>query len=242
LTRSGILFGLLEYLTSYLLYRHLITSGANKIRFSRQRYKAMITVVVVLLVMIAGASAVKLIRNPTDEFQGTSNTINQFKGGILISPSIYFYAASQIGVLNQYLESDKEHLPFGNSTFFAIYTGFSKFDLTEKPNDQHEGYMIPYWSNTATYLRDLHSDFGYSGVFIFPFLLGLFTTYFWVKFYQNKNMINHVILVHLYLIIGISFFILVTRFPAWFYGFGLFLILIPLIEKLNSRKYIGEKS
>lgn len=240
LTRSGILFGLLEFLISFMLFRHLLNPQVVRVpkKVKRQRYKLIFSVIIVLILMVTAASLVKLIRNPTEEFQGTSKTISQFKGGAILSPSIYFYATSQIGVLNQYLEADKEHLPFGNSTFFAVYTGFSKFDLTEKPEEQHKGYMIPYWSNTATYLRDLHSDYGISGPFIFPYLLGLITTFFWFKLYERRRMIYHVILTHLYLIIGISFFILATRFPYWFYGLLLFLCLIPLIEKLNSKTLI----
>ena len=34
------------------------------------------------------------------------------------------------------------------------------------------------WTNTGTYLREIHADFGYVGLFTIPFLLGLLTTIF----------------------------------------------------------------
>lgn len=226
LTRSGILFGLFYFVISFLLYRHLINkSNLNAFRMSK--YKTIIVTILTIILMVTGAALVKVIRNPVENIRGATRELKELEDNALISPSIYFYASSQVGVLNKYLEKEEEIVPIGNSTFFPIYRFLSKFDFVSKPRVQHRGYFIPNWSNTATFLRDIHADFGYTGLFLFPFLLGIATTYFWFRFYQSGSLISLLFLTHSYLIIAMSFFVLATRFPAWFYG----LLFIPVIVK-----------
>lgn len=234
LTRSGILLGLLEFIISFLLFRHFLLS-VDRNRFMINKKKIFIAVSLILMIMVAGASVVKLARVSNDEIQGTNRELKQFEGGAFISPAIYFYASSQIGVLNQYLEKDRERLPFGNSTFYSAYSLLSKLDLTSKPEDQHQGYLIPAWSNTGTFLRDLHGDFGFMGILIFPYLLGLLCSHFWFRLLTTHQIKYHILLTHLYLLIGMSFFILATRFPSWVFGMLILLLLFPIIEKFSNK-------
>lgn len=239
-TRSGILFGLLEFIISFMLFRHYLTSLKEKKPISKSLVIA--TTVILITITVLGATLVKVLRNPAENFQGSSSTISQLNSGGIISPSVYFYAASQIGVFNIYLRDSNENEPIGNSTFITFYNFLSKFDVVQRPEVFQKGYFIPYWSNTATYLRDLHSDFGISGPLIIPYILGLLGTFFWFRLFESNRMINYVILVYIYLTIGTSFFILVTRFPAWLFGLFLFSIIIPYIEKANLTKITGENS
>jgi len=237
LTRAGILFGLFSFIISFVLTRHLLTKDRSK-KFEFKKTKLILTVLIVISIMVSGAALVKIIRNPVEEFGGTSSSLNQVKGGAFISPAIYFYASSQVGVLNQYLEKNKENVNFGYSTFFGVYTILSKFHLVEKPKTQHKGYLIPQWSNTATFLREIHADFGFAGILLIPFLIGLLATFYWFKFFETHNFIYHVTLTHLLLIIAMSFFSLATRFPVWIYGWILFLFCIPIMEKIIKNKVI----
>lgn len=234
-TRSGILFGLLEFMISFILFRYYLSDSKESKPISRPL--VILTTVVVITITVLGATLVRVIRNPTDSLKGSTNTISKMNTGGIISPSVYFYAASQVGVLNAYLRDDDEDVTFGNSTFLLFYNLLAKFDIVNQPQIFQKGYFIPYWSNTATYLRDLHSDFGFSGPLIFPFLLGLITTIFWFRFLKSGNALSYVILVHLFIVIAISFFLLATRFPPWFYGIIVLAILLPSIEKININQF-----
>jgi len=189
-----------------------------------------------ILLLVAGAAFVKSVRQATDSFKGTSGSLAKLEGGAFISPSIYFYASSQVGVLNQFLEADKERWSFGSNTFFTLYSALSKFDLVKQPPIYQPGYFIPNWSNTGTFLREIYSDFGFAGIFIVPYLLGLFSSCYWFKFYEEGKLSYLIILTHLYIVIAISFFVLMVRSPAWTVG-GIFLLLaIPFLERLVKRK------
>ena len=233
-TRSGILLGLMEFVISFMLARHLFSGSSSSIK---SRLRIILTTSILLIITVLAATAVKISRNPIDTYKGSASSISQFKTGAIISPSVYFYAASQIGVFNIYLREDNEQTQFGNSTFFTVYNILSKFGVAEKPKIFQRGYFIPYWSNTATYLRDLYSDFGILGPLIVPFLIGMLATFYWFRFYESKKFIYHVILTHLFILVAISFFTLATRFTPWVYGFLILTILIPLIERINFNRY-----
>ena len=234
LSRSGILFGFSEFLISFMLFRHFLKQEKSK--KTQGKIKIVLGVSVLILLFIVGAAFVKTVRQATDSFKGTSGSLAKLEGGAFISPSIYFYAASQVGVLNQFLEADKEKWSFGSNTFFTLYSALSKFDLVEQPPIYQQGYFIPDWSNTGTYLREVYGDFGYVGIFIVPYLLGLLSSLYWFKFYEKGKLQYLIILTHLYVVITISFFVLIIRSPAWTIG-GIFLLLtIPFLERLVTRK------
>jgi len=236
-TRAGILFALLEFLLSFMFFRHLLSKTDTK-TFGFNKLKIIPSILIIAIILFPGASLVKIARNPTETFQGTQSSLTKHEGGILISPSLYFYMSSHLGVLDRYLDKDNENLIFGAQTFFTFYSILQKFNLVDRPDYQAKGYFIPYWSNSATYLRDLHSDFGYSGILLFPFLLGLLTTFFWYRFYEYYQIIDLVVMIFLNLIIGFSFFKLVIQVPNWTFGLLIVSLTLIFIEKINRNKYI----
>ena len=101
------------------------------------------------------------------------------------------------------------------------------------------------WTNTGTYIRELHADFGLSGVLFGPYIIGLLITWLWFKFYmENSSLIAFAVLVFLNIIIGFSFLVMVTRLLYW--GASLFFIIfyLPYLEKISlaisRRKKIGQ--
>lgn len=234
LSRAGILFGFSEFTASFFLFRHLLKG--HKQQSGRKKVQMTFGIITVIIIMIFGAVFVKTVRQVTDTFKGTSSSLTQLKGGVLISPSIYFYGSSQVAVLNQFLEKDVERKPFGNSTFYIAYNFLAKFGLTEEPLVIERGYYTPTWSNTATYLREIYSDFGYLGIFIVPYLLGIASSFFWIRFYQSGKLLHLVVLTHLYIVIIMSFFVYQVRSPKWTIGGFILLLLITIIEKMNTRK------
>lgn len=233
LSRAGILYGFAEFIASFMLARHFMKNRNPGIK--KSNYKVVFGILILVSLLIFGVVFVKTIRKTTDSFKGTSTSLSQLEGGAFISPSIYFYGASQVVVLNQFLEADKENLPFGSNTFFTIYRILARFDFVKAPPFIDRGYFTPSWSNTGTYLREVYNDFGYVGIFVIPFLLGLLCTFYWFKFYENGKLVHLMILTHLYIIIIMSFFVYQVRSPRWTIGGILLLIIIPFVEKIVQR-------
>jgi len=62
----------------------------------------------ILSLSIGTAVLVKTIRNPIESFQGSSVKLKEYEGGAFISPTIYLYTCSHLGVLNKYFENRAE--------------------------------------------------------------------------------------------------------------------------------------
>lgn len=230
MSRAGILFGLFEFCIVFFLFRHLLISKGFKLNIKRG--KIIFSTILIATILIGSAILVKTFRRPVDEFKASSKALSSYQSNILISPSIYLYTSSHIGVLNKYLEHESEKTKWGENTFLPIYNFLSKFNVVEHPNFFQKRYSIPVWTNTGTYLREIHADFGYVGLFTIPFLLGLLTTFYWFKFFEYSNLRYLIILTYLNLIISFSFFVMITRLANWFLSLIVLLIMVPIIERL----------
>ncbi len=204
--RATMTLALMEFAFSFFLFRYMLNNDLlGRYKFSRKNI--LIAGVILIVVFILSISLVRLSRNVSGEnYLGASKELRGANENILISPSVYLYASSSIGVLTKYMESQGENTRFGEHSLQSIYLLLAKFKLVEKPLIFQKGYYIPLWTNNGTYLRELHADYGIAGVFIGPFLLGLLLTWLWFKFYEGKSLIVFALLVHLFLIVGFSFF------------------------------------
>jgi len=237
--RAGMLFALMQFILSFFLFKHLLNLDIKQ-RFKFSKISALIGAIILIVIFFGGSSLVKATRVADDtssSFSGASKELTQTKGSIFISPSLYLYLSSDVGVLSKYLSSKGESTGFGQNTFLTLYSFLAKLDVMPKPNEYQRGYFIPMWTNTGTYLRELHADFGPAGVFLGPYLLGLLITWLWFKFYEKKSLISFVFLVNLNIIVGFSFFVMATRVLYWFTSLVLIIILIPVLERVAQLVY-----
>lgn len=230
LGRAGILLGLVEFMTVFILFRYLLSRIHKGDIIKKSRI--LFAVLIILSLMVGGAILVKSVRNPIDSFQGTSRGLQSFEGNVILSPSIYLYTCSHLGVLNKYLEKDNEVGHWGEHTFLPIYNLISKFGVLEHPSFFQKGYFIPMWTNTGTYLRELDADFGKAGVLIFPYLLGFIITFLWFKFFESGSLMSLILLTYSFLIVIFSFLVMVSRLSSWFISLGVLLIVIPILEQI----------
>ena len=84
LGRAGILFGLLEFLITFLLMRHYLSSHRT-IKSKPSRRNLVIAMLVIITIAVSGAVIVKSVRNPIDNFKGTSASLKAFEGSSFIS-------------------------------------------------------------------------------------------------------------------------------------------------------------
>lgn len=215
-TRNGILLGMLEFVIAFILFRYLMSNQKEKKVQSKR--KLVFGSIFLILLFIASASFIKVARNTYDDYKGVSSSLSQYRGGAIISPSIYFYLTSQIAVFSRYLEVENEKLLFAQNTLFPVYSLLSKTGVVKRPSDNSTGYFVPTWSNTATYLRDLHGDYGFAGIIFGPFLLGLLVSFYWFKVFYEYDLISFVILSFLLIVVGMSFFAIQIRSITWWFS------------------------
>jgi oligosaccharide repeat unit polymerase len=237
--RVGMLIAFVAFISSFFLYRNYIASRADRRNFSSK--KIILVFLFFLILIISAASVVKIFRGTYEGFKGATKELAAFKEGVIISPSVYLYLSSHVAVLNQYLVKGVEEADFGENSLAPFYNLFSKFGLTERVPYDARGYFIPMWSNSGTYLREIHADYGVIGVFLLPYLLGLFSSYFWVRFYYYGKPSSFIILLFLYQIIILSFFSIITRGAEWFIALFFLLAIFPTIKRI-ALKNASEKS
>jgi len=230
--RAGILIGFLQFIISFFLYMYYLNS-INRNKKNVPKKNAVIAFLLMIALFIGALTLVKSFRGTYETFKASTSSLKKFNNGAVVSPSIYLYMSSHIGVLSKYFEKDTERAILGENSFQPIYNLLSKFEVVDHPDFYQRGYWIPMWTNTGTYLREIHADFGDTGLLIVPFLLGLITTFYWFRFYENGKSFDFTILVYLYLIISMSFLVMITRTSVWFISFLTLLILLPLIEKIT---------
>lgn len=240
--RAGMLFALIEFLITFILFRHLLVDDKfNRFKFVYKN--GFLASGVLILLFVISASFVRISRDTGEDYANTSLKLRHWKENVFITPTIYLYLSSDVGVLSKYLESggkfnsEEVNTQFGVNTFLSVYNLLSKFGFIDRPENLQRGYYIPMWGNTGTFIRELHADFGISGILIFPYFLGLFITWLWFKFYRQKSLIIFSILVFFNIIIGFSFLVMVTRLLYWGISLVFIIFYIPFLEKLASSRW-----
>jgi oligosaccharide repeat unit polymerase len=231
--RAGILSAFFLFFAGFILFSHLYSREKSSSRL-KDKIKIGTAVLIFTAIVIGGAGLVRSTRGTIESFKASSQRLESLRGGFIITPSLYLYASSHVGVLSKYFEIDfdkRNH--FGENTFQPVYNFLSKFDVVEHPPFYKKGYFIPMWTNTSTYIRPLYEDFGVSGIFVFPFLLGMAASFFWYKFYEKRKIWQLAILSFLYVIIMFSFLTLYTQYAVFIISFFMVLVLIPVLERLS---------
>jgi len=87
----------------------------------------------------------------------------------------YWYIASPLAALNEFLARFDGPYDLGQNMFFPLYKWLCRFHLAPPTDFSVYGEMIfiPYPANVYTYLRSLYEDFGMTGVIVIPYVLGL---------------------------------------------------------------------
>lgn len=228
--RGGIFVSFIMLGTSFLFFRS--NRALNKYYFSKQSKKPLIIGISILfLVVITSLSLVSEFRGRFEDFKGKRRIFNKYDNIPFFSANEYFYFSSNVGVFSKYFKEQSENPMIGENSLLPVYNFVAKLGIIDKPNFYPKGYSIPNWSNSATYLKDLHADFGIIGMFLIPFLMSLFATYFWFRWVYNGGFLNFVILTYLFVLLTLSIFNMQTRSSFFFLSF----LLILLIHFISER-------
>ena len=210
--REGMLFGLFQFISIIWLY------GIASKRHSEKRslnWKLIASFTIIIVLAASSATLVKSLRSGRERFRGASSELNRLQSGTFISPSIYLYFSSHIPLFDKYLNLKNEEAMWGENTFLPFYNIMAKTGIVNKPGIYQKGYYVPVWTNTGTYLREVHADFGLPGIFIVPFIIGALLSYFWTRFKESGRMNYFVPLVYIFIILQMSFLMMITRSAKW---------------------------
>jgi oligosaccharide repeat unit polymerase len=203
---SGILF-----LSAYFL-----TKIASAPTTSLQPVRRLLTLVMLLAVVLTAAEFVRSFRGAQERFYGVSKELRQFENNIFLTPSIYLYLSSHPGVFNAYWKAGGEPPVFpGSYTFAPLYRILARIGLADHVSFFQKFYGIPIYTNTGTYLRELHSDFGLAGIFVAPYALGFLCTWLWLKIQQRRRIMTIALLAHIYVVVAFTYLYQVTRLGQW---------------------------
>jgi hypothetical protein len=169
------------------------------------------TVIVALTVLLAGAEFVRSTRGATEQFRGAKPALYRLTQDAFITPSMYLYASAQTVVFSQYLKSGGEATPWGNNTFAPVYRILGKLGFDVGSGTYQKFYRTPHPSNTGTYLRELHADFGPAGVLLGPYLLGITATLAWRRVVRRFRYADLAVLGYVYTLVGMSILYVGTR-------------------------------
>lgn len=235
--RAGIFLGAIEFLSVFLIVKHFSSGEKDSSKKIFVKGKRILGLTIVVGLLIVAASFIRSIRGTYESFSGASRQLSSLQSSEIITPSIYLYFSSHIAVLSRYLQDDEEHhkTSIGENTFLTIYSVLSKFDLVERPSDYQQGYRIPMWSNTGTFIRELHADFGILGAVTGPFFMAFFTVLAWFRFFNTGSLRALSLLTFLMLVTSFSFFMMATRMGIWTISLTFLLIFTPSLEKLALR-------
>lgn len=230
--RASILFAFVEFISAFFLGRYGNKREGGK--FFKAKGTLIFNLLFLLIIIIISANFVKSLRAVNENFKESSNVIKNTNLFGVITPSIYLYLSSDIGVLNKFLEHNNEVARFGENTFMPVYNILAKFHFVGKPNTYQKGYYIPMWVNTGTYLRESIADFGVFGATLYPFLLGLLISLFWFRFIESNKIEYLIMLVFFFIIIFFTFLMNITRMGSWFLSIVLLFLIIPLLQWVGS--------
>jgi oligosaccharide repeat unit polymerase len=209
--RANIFVGGFLFSAAYFLTPRMEIAPAQS---PRSKFRRFAVLLIVAIIVAGGAELVRSSRKPTETFAGSTRTLLNLRTASFITPSIYLYFSSHFGVLNQYLKHGGENTPIGGHTFSSVYKILEKLGFDTHVETYQTPYRTPVRTNTGTYLRELHGDFGIPGLIIGPFVLGLLTSIFWYRVLMRQTFVDLAIAALLFVIVGMSGFVMATRIGA----------------------------
>lgn len=237
-SRAGILNAFFLFLSAFLIFRYFY-QFKKKIKFSNRKLVTGFIFVAILLYL--STTLIRVTRITNEKFKGATTELNELESNAIISPSLYLYFSGQIGTFNKVISYEERSQLFAEKTLTMLYGTISKFDLVKRPKDHDKGYFIPVWINTGTFLREIFMDYGYYGIIIVPFFLGLLCTIYWFKFFETGSLFSLTILSHLYVIVGFSFVIFVVRLSTWVFPIVILIISTYLLENKNLKLFFAKR-
>ena len=145
--------------------------------------------------------------------------------------SLYWYFASPLAALNEFLTNFEGPYRWGQQMFYPFYKWLHRFALIPAPDFSFYGdkVFVPFMTNVYTYLRNIYEDFGMAGVAVVPYLLGWATCAVRARSYRRLPYLNlYLVLLTLIVFSFYNYFLMSTQvYLQILFGFLLFRYELP---------------
>jgi len=214
--RAKLVMAAVLFLSGYALTRQC---SVPRVKASpRGRIRRLLIVVLALALLIGGAEFVRSTRGATESFRGARHELYELSRDAFLTPSMYLYATSHPVVFSKYLKSGGENPALGGNTLAPLYRILAKLGFDVETTVYQRFYKVPISTNTGTYLRELHADFGVAGVFVFPYVLGLAATIAWLALRRRFRYTTLAVVSYLYALVAMSILYVGTRAGDLLFG------------------------
>lgn len=211
--RADILIVAILFVTGYFATARSVARRGSEGTFLRKAVMA----IVLITIVVGGAELIRSTRGVKEGIRGSTGALKKFSSNAVITPTIYLYFSSSVGVLNQYLLQEKERTPVGGHMFLPVFRILDKFGAESGVKVYQEWYKVPTQVNTGTYLRELHGDFGIIGLVIGPALLGAMASASWLRYRRRGRVMDLMWCTFTFGLIGMSFIVIATRLGGYFF-------------------------
>jgi oligosaccharide repeat unit polymerase len=162
----------------------------------------------VAILLLAGSFLlVSSVRGLGVDYPGVTPAMDRISEYVPVAPSIYSNFSATPVAFSMYLSSPHENKAgfWGMYTFGPIFRLLSRLGFPTRVAPYEEDYWTPFPVNTSTYLKNLHSDFGPIGIFIFPLIIGAAAAYLTRRTRIRPKLVDIVILSNIYVLVVFSF-------------------------------------
>ena len=234
MSRGNMIIGAVLFASGYVMNRRkevhvTLKPGAAKTR-------RFIALALALALFVTGIDFVRSSRGIVESYGTATSAVGKLQGNMIVTGSVVFYATGSYGVLNQYLKKDEEQGIVGGYSLAPFWRLISKLGFPTYVEQVPPFYMTPRPSNSGTYLRELHVDYGLAGVAAGPFLLGALASAYWFRSRQSQRLADITILGHIYVVIAMSIFVMATQWGYWLASLLFGLVGAFVVDRSHSRK------
>jgi oligosaccharide repeat unit polymerase len=190
----------------------------RKWRFKVAKWQLATGMILASVLLVGQVIFVSATRGLEVDFPGRTDAMDAISEYVPIFPSIYSNFSATPVAFSMYLATPQEARQgfWGMHTFAPIFRILGKLGFGTDVEAREENYYTPVPMNTSTYLRDIDSDFGISGVVLFPYALGLLTAYFFRKIRQKPSVLFILLLADFSLLMASSYAINLMFMGDWY--------------------------
>jgi oligosaccharide repeat unit polymerase len=208
-------------------------------RANPPRWQRIVGVVLVAILLGAVFGLVSSVRGLGVDYPGVTPALEEISDYVPVAPSIYSNFSGTPVAFSMYLYTPDEskHGFWGMYTFAPIFRLLSKFGMPTSVPSYEEDYWTPFPMNGSTYLKNLHSDFGPLGIIVFPFLLGVITTFLTQRIRAGPRLLDIVVLTNIYVILVFSFGMNFMLSGDWY----ICMVVSVVTALIVGRRHLGTK-
>ena len=180
---------------------------------------------------------VSAIRGLEVDFAGITPAMQQISKYVPFAPSLYSNFSATPVAFSMYLQTPEEAKSgyWGMYTFAPVLRGASKLGFPTAIPAYEENYFTPVPMNTSTYLKNLYSDFGPSGIVLFPLALGVCVTGLIRRIQSRPKLLAIVLLSNIYVLLVFSFAFDFMLLGDWYIGAAASALAAIAIQKSRSK-------